>query len=78
MTATFLNQETNATVTETLSKSGVGVGQSWSGYLGSAGNGALDGITRGYGSAMVTSTGGSIVCTANEDNRNGGGSAARR
>ena len=74
MDVTMLNQATGTTVTGQLTKSGVAVGQSWLRYFGSTlGNAALDGIQRGFGSAVVTSTGGKIACTVNEDNRTGGG-----
>jgi hypothetical protein len=74
MNVTMLNQATSTTVNAQLTKNGVAVGQSWLGYFGSTlGNAALDAIQRGYGSAVVTSTGGKIACTVNEDNRTGGG-----
>jgi hypothetical protein len=73
MQVTMINQANGQTVSATLSKSNVQVGQSWLGYFGSTGNATLDAIPRGFGSAVVTSTGGQIACTVNEDNRTGGG-----
>lgn len=74
MDVTMLNQANGQTVTAQLTKSSVAVGQSWLGYFGSAtGNASLDAVQRGFGSAVVTSTGGKIACTVNEDNRTGGG-----
>jgi hypothetical protein len=55
--------------TATLSKTGVGPGQSWAVFLGSTGNATLDGISRFFGSATFTSTVENIVCTFNEDVR---------
>ena len=69
MDISFLNQTDKTNVTVTLSKGGVAVGQSWLGYLGNATGTALDNVVQGYGNAIVTSTGGKIACTANEDNR---------
>ena len=77
MQVAMLNQANGQTVAATLTKTGVQVGQSWLGYFGSAtGDAGLDAITRGFGSAVVTATGGQIACTVNEDNRNGGGNPA--
>ena len=74
MQVAMLNQANGQTVAATLTKTGVQVGQSWLGYFGSAtGDAGLDAITRGFGSAVVTATGGQIACTVNEDNRTGGG-----
>ena len=74
MQVAMLNQANGQTVSATLNRTNVAVGQSWLGYFGSAtGNAALDAITRGFGSATVTATGGTIACTVNEDNRTGGG-----
>jgi hypothetical protein len=57
-------------VTDTLSTSGIGVGQSWLVYLGGAtGSPTLDAVSRGYGSVVMQSTGGEIACIFNEDNR---------
>jgi hypothetical protein len=69
MAVTMLNQATNTSVSATLSKTGVAEGQAWAGYMGSTGNATLDGIERGFGSAVVTSTGGKVACTVNEDVR---------
>lgn len=68
MTLTFLNQETNQTVTQVLTRNGVSEGQSWLGYVGDI-SGAIGGINRGFGSAVVESQGGLIACTVNEDVR---------
>lgn len=73
MQVSMLNQATGQTVSATLSRTQVQVGQSWLGYFGGTGNAALDAIPRGFGSAIVTATGGQIACTVNEDNRTGGG-----
>lgn len=76
MEITMLNQESNSTVSATISQNNVGAGQSWLGYLGNATAPAIDAINRGFGSAIVTANG-PIACTANEDNRttfNGQGS----
>ncbi len=56
-------------MTANLSKNNVAVGRSWLGYLGSTTGTALDNVTKGFGSAIITSTGGKIACTFNEDNR---------
>jgi hypothetical protein len=70
MVITMRDQDTNQIITATMNKTGVGVGQSWGGYLGSNNTGtAVDNIVKGTGSAVVTSTGGLVACTANEDNR---------
>ena len=56
--------------TATLSQTGVGAGQSWAVYLGGTiGNATLDGISRYFGSAVLTSTSEEIVCIFNEDVR---------
>ena len=68
MEISFFNQANQQTVTQTLTKNGVKQGQSWLGYVGDI-TGAIGGITRGFGSATVTSTGGLIACTLNEDVR---------
>jgi len=63
----------NALVSAVLTKTGLGEGTAWSGYLGGGGvgNAALDAVTKGTGSAIVEVTGGTgkLACTANEDNR---------
>lgn len=69
MVVTMLNQATSTTVTATLSRDNVAEGQSWAGYMGATNNAELDAIERGFGSAVVTSTGGLVACTINEDVR---------
>ena len=69
MNVTFKDQGTGSTVTAKLTKTGVKVGQSWLGFLGSPTGSSLDNIQKGFGSGVVTATGGQIACTANEDNR---------
>jgi len=61
----------NALVTAVLTKTGLGEGTAWSGYLGGTTGSALDAVTKGTGSAIVEVTGGTgkLACTANEDNR---------
>lgn len=77
MQVSMLNQGNGQTVNATLTRNGVAVNQSWLGYFGSTtGDAGLDAITRGFGSAVVTATGGNIACTVNEDNRTGGGNPA--
>ncbi|MEM3433446.1 MAG: hypothetical protein QXP27_04675 [Candidatus Methanomethyliaceae archaeon] len=68
-TVSFLNQSTNTTVTAILTKSGLNVGQAWAVYLGSTTGTALDAVSKGYGSVVMESSGGSIACIFNEDNR---------
>ncbi|RMF29428.1 MAG: hypothetical protein D6759_13855, partial [Chloroflexi bacterium] len=68
-TVTFLDQDTNNTVTATLTKTGLNVGQAWAVYLGSSTGSSLDNVSRGYGSVVMESTGGNIACIFNEDNR---------
>jgi hypothetical protein len=63
------NQATSSTVSASLSSSSLSVGQAWAVYLGDATGTALDAITKGFGSAVMTSSGGDIVCIFNEDNR---------
>jgi hypothetical protein len=62
---TFLNQDTNTTVTDSMTKTGLGEGQAWFVYLGDH----LSGVNKGYGSVVMNATGGDIVCIFNEDNR---------
>lgn len=62
---TFLDQSTGTTVTDELSVTGLGEGQAWPVYLGNQ----LPSISRGYGSVVMTATGGNIACIFNEDNR---------
>jgi hypothetical protein len=66
---TMLNQDTSSTVSATLSKSNLAVGQAWAVYVGSATGTALDAIAKGYGSVVMDATGGDIACIFNEDNR---------
>jgi hypothetical protein len=66
---TMLNQENSQTVSTTLTQNIATVGGAWAVYLGNAINAELDAINRGFGSATVTSTGGQVACTVNEDNR---------
>lgn len=71
MNVTFTDQSDNSTVTATLTRTGLSEGQAWAAYLGNATGTALDGVSRGYGSAVVTTTGGTgtVACTVNEDVR---------
>jgi hypothetical protein len=69
MAFSIYNQATSSYVTATMSKTGVGPAQAWAIYLGSTGNATLDGIARGYGSIVITSSASNIACTINEDNR---------
>ena len=72
MTVTMADQGNgDAIKTAVLEKTGVAEGQSWGGYMGGVGEATLDGIVAGLGSAVVESTGGTIACTINEDNRTG-------
>lgn len=66
---TLLDQATSSTVTASMSMPGLGVGQSWLVYMGAATGTALDGVTKGYGSVIMESTGGNLACIFNEDNR---------
>ena len=64
-----VNGETE-TLSAILTKTAVGVGQSWGGYMGNVGNATLDAIEVGKGNAVIeASGGGEIACTFNEDNR---------
>lgn len=69
MNVTFTDQSDGSTVTATLSRTGLSEGQAWAAYLGNATGTDLDGVSRGYGSAVVNSTGGEVACTVNEDVR---------
>lgn len=70
MRVSFRDQSDGTTKTFTLTEENVGVGQSWGGYVGS--DPGFSDVERGFGGAVVESTGGQIACTVNEDNRNGG------
>lgn len=69
MQITMFDQDTQENVQATLTRDDVGVNQSWLVYIGDPTGSAIDNINRGFGSAIVTATGGQIACTANEDNR---------
>ncbi len=69
MEISMRDQESQQLVQATLNKADVGVGQSWLVYIGDPTNSAIDTVNQGFGSAVVTSEGGLIACTANEDNR---------
>ncbi len=62
---TFLDQDTNSTVTDSMTKTGLEEGQAWFVYLGDH----LSGVDKGYGSVVMEATGGDVVCIFNEDNR---------
>lgn len=62
---TFLDQGTGNTVTDSMSKNDLGEGQAWFVYLGDH----LPSVDKGYGSVVMTATGGDVVCIFNEDNR---------
>jgi hypothetical protein len=66
---TMLDQATSSTVSANLSSSSLAEGQAWAVYLGNPTGTALDGISKGFGAAVMTSTGGDIVCIFNEDVR---------
>jgi len=66
---TMLNQDTSGTVSATLNKTGLAAGQAWFVYVGSSTGTGLDDISKGYGSVVMTATGGTIACIFNEDNR---------
>lgn len=69
MAISMLDQDSKQTISATITKTGLGVGQSWLGYIGNPTAPAIDAIGKGFGSAVVTSSGGLIACTVNEDNR---------
>lgn len=78
ISATFsiFDQASSTTVTDTVTKSNVGPGQSFglyaANFAGDSASATLNAITRGYGSVTVSSTGGvKIACNFNEDARTG-------
>ena len=66
---TMQDQANSSNVSATLTSSSLSEGQAWAVYLGNATGTSLDAITKGFGAAVMTSSGGDIVCIFNEDNR---------